>query len=81
MMKNLIEDKKKNGYINTSRRLFKKEVELMTEVIGRLNEIGIYVGYIYDALITEPKNAEIVAEIMDEVARSMGIYTLSKKAA
>lgn len=81
MMKNLVEDKIKNGYINTSRRLFKKEVELMTEVIRRLNEIGIYVGYIYDALITEPQNVELVTQVMDEVAICMGIYTSSKKAA
>ena len=40
--------------------MFEKEVEIMTEVIRRLNVEGINVGYVYDALFTTEKHADKV---------------------
>jgi hypothetical protein len=62
-------------YRITSRKLFKKEVEIMTEVIIRLNAQGIYVGYVYDALICTQKDAPTVAKIMNDVALALGVKT------
>jgi hypothetical protein len=64
-------------YRITSRKLFKKEVEIMTEVIIRLNAQGIYIGYIYDALICHPKDAQIVAQVMNEVVLELGVKTIA----
>lgn len=44
----IIKDKKENGHKVTSKKLFKKEVEIMTDVVKELNEIEIYVLYVYD---------------------------------
>ncbi len=60
----------------TSRKLFKKEVAIMTEVIIRLNLQGIYVGYVYDALICHPKDAKMVAHVMNEVVLELGVKTI-----
>lgn len=62
----------------TSRHLFAKEVEMMTEAISRLNEEGIFVGYIYDALFFDPMNSNQVVCVMDEVAADLGIFTTAK---
>lgn len=62
----------------TSRRLFAKEVELMTEVVRRLNEEGIFVGYVYDALFFDPLYAVKVKELMDEVAAELRVFTVAK---
>ena len=63
-------------YRVTSRKLFKKEVVIMTDVINRLNAQGIYVGYVYDALICHPKDANIVAQVMNEVVLEKGVKTV-----
>jgi hypothetical protein len=62
----------------TSRRLFAKEVEMMTEAIKRLNAEGIFVGYIYDALFFDPANSKQVVDVMDEVAADFGVFTTAK---
>jgi hypothetical protein len=62
----------------TSRRLFKKEVEIMSEVIQRLNDKGIYVGYVYDALFCCPDHSFLVKNVMDEVIVEFGVYTTAK---
>jgi hypothetical protein len=62
----------------TSRRLFKKEVEIMTVVIQRLNDKGIYVGYVYDALFCCPDHRFVVKTVMDEVIVEFGVYTTAK---
>lgn len=66
------------GYKITSRRLFAKEVEIMTEVVLRLNEEGIFVGYIYDALFFDPQYSEKVVETMNEVAAEFSVFTTAK---
>lgn len=62
-------------YKRTSKKLFGLEVQLMTEVITRLNQKGIYVIYVYDALYAKESEANEVKEVMNEVAEEMGIYT------
>ena len=80
MMKNLKNGKFNTIYEhkNTSRKLFAKEVEIMTEVIRRLNQVGIYVGYIYDALICNPKHTSYINEVMSQTALDFGVYTKAK---
>jgi transcriptional regulator len=62
----------------TSRRLFAKEVEVMTAVIQQLNKEGIFVGYVYDALFFHPDCAKKVKEVMDAVIQQYGIKTIAK---
>lgn len=66
------------GHKITSMRLFKKEVEIMTDVILRLNQESIYVGYVYDALLCEPKDAEKVKQIMDATILEHNVKTVAK---
>ena len=62
----------------TSRRLFAKEVEIMTEVVEVLNKEFIYVGYVYDALICHPSHANRVKEVMDTIILKQGVKTSAK---
>lgn len=78
MMMRIFKDKKEFGYKIASKRLFKLEVEIMTEVISRLNEYGVFVVYVYDALFTSHKNLILVEIIMNEVLREMNIKTKVK---
>ena len=80
MIKNIIQEKKTSafGYKITSRKMFKKEVEIMTEVIEVLNSKGIYVLYVYDALLSLPKDADIVLRVMDDIVLKHGVYTEAK---
>lgn len=80
MLKNIIDEKYSSEFNHniTSRRLFAKEVEIMTEVVEVLNEEFIYVGYVYDALFCHPTEANRVKEVMDTVILKQGIKTTSK---
>ncbi|OXE95926.1 hypothetical protein B0A79_23850 [Flavobacterium piscis] len=78
MIKNIINEKICLNYKITSQRLFEKEVEIMTEVIRRLNLEGINAGYVYDALFTTQKNVDRVREVMNRVASDLSIYTTAK---
>jgi hypothetical protein len=71
-------EESEHGHKITCRCLFAKEVEIMTEVVSRLNEEGIFVGYIYDALFFDPVHSEKVVEVMDEVAADLRVYTSVK---
>jgi hypothetical protein len=62
-------------YKTTSQKLLAKEVSIMTDVIQRLNQQGIYVGYVFDALICQEKHAEVVARVMNEVVLQHGVKT------
>ena len=77
LLQNIIDEKNDSlyGYKITSRRLFTKEVEIMTECIKRLNEKEIYVGYIYDALFCKESEQDIVKKIMNEVVVELDVYT------
>lgn len=79
MLENLIEDKNKNGYTTTCKKVFDLEVKIMTESIKRLNEIDIYPLYIFDALLVKYSNQNEVELIMNEVLKEMDIYTTGVK--
>lgn len=81
MMKNIINEKYRSRYQHriTSRRMFKKEVEIMTDVITQLNKEGIKVLYIYDALGCLPNHSERVKQLLDETALKHGVKTRAKQ--
>jgi hypothetical protein len=58
--------------------MFTKEVEIMTEAIRRLNEDGIYVLYVYDALLCQQSHKETVVRVMNEVAEAHGVFAQTK---
>jgi len=80
MLKNVIAEKHSSEFNHniTSRRLFAKEVEIMTEVVEVLNSDSIYVGYVYDALICRPIDANKVKEVMDSVILKHSVKTTAK---
>jgi transcriptional regulator len=80
MLQNVIAEKYNSPFKHkiTSRRLFAKEVEVMTAVIQQLNKEGIFVGYVYDALFFHPDYAKRVKEVMDTVIQQYGIKTVAK---
>jgi hypothetical protein len=75
MLKNIISDKSKNNYKITSQKMFDLEVKIMTECIKRLNNIGIDVLYVFDALLVKSSNQKAVKYTMNQVVIEMGIYT------
>ncbi len=80
MLHYLMIEKKRSGYKHkiTPRRMFAKEVEIMTDVIIKLNSEGIYVGYVYDALFCHPRHKLRVKEVMDEIVLKHGVKTEAK---
>lgn len=80
MLYGITSEKQKSEYGHkiTSRRLFAKEVEIMKEVIKRLNEQRFFVGYIYDALFFDPLYSDKVVEVMNEVAIELSVFTTAK---
>jgi hypothetical protein len=80
MLKNIIAEKYNSEFKHyaTSRRLFGKEVEIMSLVIDKLNKEDIYVGYVYDAVFCHPDEAKRVKEVMDEVILKFGVKTTAK---
>ena len=87
LIKNIIDEKLHNKeYLKeedkhkiTSRKMFLKEVEIMTEIVRRLNEMDIYVLYVYDSLLCSKIHQETVQKIMDETVIEFGVYTVAKK--
>jgi hypothetical protein len=86
MLENLVNDKMNNSILPlkekhkiTSHKLFKKEVNIMSRVIEKLNIEGIYVMYVYDALYCQEKHIKIVCDVMNEVAIHEGIFTNVKR--
>ncbi len=80
MLQNIINEKYNSKFKHkiTSRMMFALEVEIMTDVVQQLNEEGIYVLYVYDALLCEPKHAEKVLKIMDTTILKYGVKTTAK---
>ncbi|MEZ7500444.1 hypothetical protein QO200_17065 [Flavobacterium sp. Arc3] len=80
MLTNIINEKQADNHKHkiTSHRLFRLEVDIMTEVIRILNREYIYVGYVYDAIFFDPTHAERVKEVMDTVVIKLGVYTTAK---
>lgn len=84
MMSAIMTDKF-NNYLNenekhkiTSRKMFKKEVEIMNEVVTKLNSENIHVGYIYDALFCTAQQVDKVKEVMNQVVINHGVKTVAK---
>ena len=77
MLQRIKRDKKiaEPWYKRTSMKLLGLEVQLMTEIIKRLNSQGIYVLYVYDALYGKKSEADLIKKTMNEVALEMKIYT------
>ena len=81
MIQNLLNERNKQGktykekHKITSQQLMKKEVEIMTTIINKLNNQDIFVGYVYDALICAPEHATIVSRVMNETILEFGVYT------
>ncbi len=80
MMKKIIKEKyeSKNKYKRTSMRMFKTEVEIITEAIKVINQNNIFVGYIYDAILCHPKDLEIVKGAMLLATSKYGIKSVPK---
>ncbi|WP_124019567.1 hypothetical protein [Flavobacterium sp. HTF] len=75
MLARIYKDKNENGYKITSRKMFKAEVDVMTDVIQYLSSKNIFVLYIYDALLCEEKDFIIVTETMNRIILKHGIKT------
>ena len=58
--------------------LFKKEVELMTNVFVELDKNGIRPVYVYDAVLVIKEHVSQTREIMNLVAKQMGINSIVK---
>jgi hypothetical protein len=85
MLENLINEKlnneipqKENKHKITSMKLFKKEVDLMTNAIEELNNLGIYVMYVYDALFCHPDDFNVVKMTMNKVILEHEVMTRAK---
>ena len=78
MLSRIYHDKKANGHKITSKKMFKLEVKIMTAVIKYLNSVGIYVLYVYDALLCEEKDKAVVMETMNRIILEHGVKTCVK---
>lgn len=80
MLGKIVEEKGSSeyGYKITSRKLFQKEVEIMTDVFIELYSLGIAAGYVYDAIFCKQQDAFEVKRIMDNVVLQHGVYTSAK---
>ena len=79
MISKIYYDKKAHGHKITSQKMFAVEVSIMTDVIKHLNSLGIYVLYVYDALMCEEKNKAVVVETMNRIVLEHGIKTNVKQ--
>lgn len=77
MLERVIAEKRSSefGYKITSMELFKAETRMMSEAIEELNEQGIYVIYVYDALYCQSSMKQEVKNVMDRVALDSLIRT------
>ena len=78
MLENIRKDKAANGYKVTSSRMFEAEVAIMTDVIKHLNQKGIEVLYVYDALLCEEKDKPLVIETMNRIILECVVKTSVK---
>ena len=78
MLARIYHDKNELGYKITSQKMFGVEVAIMTDVIKYLNDKGIYVLYVYDALLCEEKDFNLVAKTMNRIILKHGIITCIK---
>jgi len=72
----LLENVKKtkvSTYKRTSALMFEAEVQIMTEVISRLNHLGLSdsIIYVYDEIMTTLENTQIVKQVMEQIAADL----------
>ncbi|MBU3011141.1 hypothetical protein KO506_06985 [Polaribacter vadi] len=79
LLKNLEKTKSKT-YKRTSALMFKAEVEIMSEVISRLEKKNLSnsIIYVYDEIMTNKKHAQTVKEVMEQVAIDLGYKLYAK---
>ena len=58
--------------------LFQKEVELMEKIYVKLDKRGIIPVYVYDAVLVIEKHVDETRQIMNSVAKQMGIHSIVK---
>jgi hypothetical protein len=75
MLNKIKEDKIINKHTYTSKLMFAKEVEIMSDCISQLNALDIQVMYIYDALACEEKDSALVEQIMNDTIIKHGVFT------
>jgi hypothetical protein len=78
MLSRIHNDKKEHGHKIKSQKMFAVEVAIMTDVIKYLNSVGIYVLYVYDALLCEQKDKAVVMETMNRIVLEHGVKTCVK---
>lgn len=78
MLARIYQDKAEHGHKITSQKMFKVEVDIMSDVIRDLSAKGIHVLYVYDALVCEEKDSELVAETMNRIILEHGVKTTVK---
>lgn len=75
MLARIYHDKNEHGHKITSQKMFTVEVDIMSAVIRDLNAKGVYVLYVYDALMCEEKDRELVAQTMNRIILEHGVKT------
>lgn len=75
MLSRIYRDKKESGYKITSKKMFKVEVDVISDVIKYLNNKDIFVLYVYDALICREKDETLVIETMNRIILKHGVKT------
>jgi hypothetical protein len=78
MLASIYKDKSEHGHKITSQKMFAVEVGIMSAVIRDLNAKGVYVLYVYDALVCEEKDSELVAQTMNRIILEHGVKTTAK---
>lgn len=75
MLARIYHDKNEHGHKITSQKMFAVEVDIMSAVIKDLNAKGVYVLYVYDALMCEEKDIELVTQTMNRIILEHGVKT------
>ncbi|MFD1602999.1 hypothetical protein ACFSJW_07145 [Flavobacterium artemisiae] len=78
LLARIYHDKNEHSHKITSQKMFKLEVDIMSAVIRDLNAKDVYVLYVYDALMCEEKDRELVAETMNRIILEHGVKTRVK---
>lgn len=78
MLTRIYRDKDEHGHKITSQKMFRVEVDIMSAVITDLNAKDVSVLYVYDALVCEKKDSELVAETMNRIILEHGVKTTAK---
>lgn len=75
MLTRINRDKSEYGHKITSQKMFGVEVAIMNDVIMYLNTKDIHVLYVYDALLCEAKDFDLVSQTMNRIILEHGIKT------